>query len=393
MTAIPIGAKLQKLDDELASTGVPLRYRPLECFKKLYGAVGNERREELFDPLVQWYLAKYGDEAQWDGIIGRCPILIRGKVNLGLARFSAAAETVVNWRDQIEDLPESIAMSLTEAERNAISEKLMVANLELRTLYNLTIDDHCLPKFERGLVWRALHDLENAAVTLKHTGDTQTATVQAHEAAEKFLKAALRKSGSTKNLKNFGHDIPKVFGELVRAEPRYAWLSKPIENLQKLAPGMEMRYGPAPRSLEKAVGAFYAALHVCGVLANMWLFDMARGTSKSSFKEGRFYFNGAGLTFYCTRVQGETAILRRFHSSTFTGMQMMDIVMKTVQSAMYLEVTDTAEIERLKRKLVFHIRNRGKRVSPNEIGLKMINGPEGCYVTATFERQIVVRDK
>lgn len=226
-------AKLQMIDDELANAGMPLRYRPLECFKRLYGVAKEEHRERLFDPLMQWYLTKYGEEAHWDGIIGRCPILIRGKVYLGVARFSASAETVVSSRDQVEDLSDEIANSLTESESKTVAEKLMNANLELRTLYNLTIDDHCLATFGRGLVWRALHDLENAAVTLKHTGDTQTATVQAHEAAEKFLKAALLKAGSTKNPKNFGHDIPKLFRELVDLEPRYAWLRLPVENLQK----------------------------------------------------------------------------------------------------------------------------------------------------------------
>ncbi|HZM10096.1 MAG TPA: hypothetical protein VFC15_07785, partial [Candidatus Limnocylindrales bacterium] len=104
MTDSSIEAKLQTIDDELANAGVPLRYRPLECFKRLYGAAEEGRHEQLFDPLVQWYLTRYGDEARWNGVIGRCPVLIRGKVFLGVARFSAASETVVNWRDHVEEL-------------------------------------------------------------------------------------------------------------------------------------------------------------------------------------------------------------------------------------------------------------------------------------------------
>ena len=72
-------------------------------------------------------------------------------------------------------------------------------------------------------------------MTLKHTGDTQAAFVQAHEAAEKYLKAALSRTGSTKDLKKLGHDIPKIFKELVQAQPRYSCLTLPVENLQRLS--------------------------------------------------------------------------------------------------------------------------------------------------------------
>lgn len=155
---------------------------------------------------------------------------------------------------------------------------------------------------------------------------------------------------------------------------------------------MQLRYQPTARSLENAVGAFYAALHVCGVLANMWLFDLARGTSESSFKKGKFYVNGLGLTFYCRRICGQEAILRLFHSSPVTGMQLMDIHMETIQSAMYLEVTDEVEIQRLKNRLLFQMKHRGRKVSPDEIGLKITKGPEGSYVNAHFKVKLTVRE-
>jgi hypothetical protein len=122
----------------------------------------------------------------------------------------------------------------------------------------------------------------------------------------------------------------------------------------------------------------------------MWLFDLARGTTESSFKEGRFYVNGAGQTFHCQRVYGEQAILRLFHSSV-AGNLMADIVMHTAQSSMHLEVTGAAENERLRLRLMVHTRNRGKRVSPDEIGLKMVDGPEGSYVMARVAKQVTIR--
>lgn len=90
-------------------------------------------------------------------------------------------------------------------------EKLTFGNRSFYSLYNLLVDDDWLETLERELARRAQYDLENAAVTLKHTGDTQSAIVQAHEAAEKYLKAALHRAGNTKKLKSFGHYIQSSF--------------------------------------------------------------------------------------------------------------------------------------------------------------------------------------
>jgi hypothetical protein len=201
--------QIEDLDKELLAAGVPLRYRPLDCFKKLYGSVPDgPRRNELFDPLIDWYLKKYGDVVRWDGIVARFPILIRGVVYLGQARFVGEGEVLANFQEGIEQLPDEVAHSLSPEERRPILEKLTFGARGFFSLHNLIIDDGWLGDTECALVRRALYDLENAAVTLKHTGDTQAASVQAHEAAEKFLKAALSKAGSTKALKSFGHDIP-----------------------------------------------------------------------------------------------------------------------------------------------------------------------------------------
>lgn len=67
--------QFEYLDDKLIAAGVPLRYRPLDCFKKLYGSVPDGRRRiELFDPLIDWYLKGYGDAVRWNGIVARFPI-------------------------------------------------------------------------------------------------------------------------------------------------------------------------------------------------------------------------------------------------------------------------------------------------------------------------------
>ena len=390
MQGANLDVQLADLDKELVSAGVPLKYRPLDCFKRLYGSVPDgPRRNQLFDPVIEWYLKNYGDAVRWDGIIARFPIFIRGVVYLGHARFVGEEETLAPFEEGIEGLPKDLAESLTPEEKRPIMEKLTFGGRNFYSLHNLLIDDDWLSTTERNLTRRALFDLENAAVTLKHTGDTQAAIVQAHEAAEKYLKAALSRTGSTKDLKKLGHDIPKIFKELVGTQPRYSCLTLPVENLQKLSPNMELRYTSVPRSMEMAVEAYHGALYVCGLIAQMWLFDKARATTRSRFKADRFYIDGAGTTFYCKRVQGDSATLTLFRSSKFTGSQMADITMGLSQSALYLEVTDALQDTQLRSQFTLHLRYPGRKVSPDEIGLKMVHGPEGSYATAVLKVPIV----
>jgi HEPN domain-containing protein len=390
MQGANLDVQLADLDKELVSAGVPLKYRPLDCFKRLYGSVPDgPRRNQLFDPVIEWYLKNYGDAARWDGIIARFPIFIRGVVYLGHARFAGEEEILAPFEEGIEGLPKDLTESLTPEEKRPIMEKLTFGSRNCYSLHNLLIDDDWLSTTERNLTRRALFDLENAAVTLKHTGDTQAAIVQAHEAAEKYLKAALSRTGSTKDLKKLGHDIPKIFKELVGAQPRFSCLTLPVENLQKLSPNMELRYTSVPRSMEMAVEAYHGALYVCGLIAQMWLFDKARATTRSRFKADRFYIDGAGTTFYCKRVQGDSATLTLFRSSKFTGSQMADITMGLSQSALYLEVTDALQDTQLRSQFTLHLRYPGRKVSPDEIGLKMVHGPEGSYATAVLKVPIV----
>ncbi len=394
MQSANLDAQLADFDKELVSAGIPLKYRPLDCFKRLYGSVPDgPRRAQLFDPVIEWYLEHYGDAIRWDGIIAHFPIFIRGVVYLGQARFAGEEEILAPFEEGIEGLPKGFAESLTPEEKRPVMEKLAFGSRNLCSLHNMLIDDDWLNTTERDLTRRALFDLENAAVTLKHTGDTQAAIVQAHEAAEKYLKAALSRTGSSKDLKKMGHDIPKIFNELVKAHSRYSCLTLPVENLQKLSPNMELRYSSVPRSMEMAVEAYHGALYVSGLIAQMWLFDKARGTTKSRFKADRFYIDGAGTTFYCKRVQGDSATLTLFRSSKFTGSQMADIMMALSQSALYLEVTDALQDTQLRSQFALHLRYPGRKVSPEEIGLKMVHGPEGSYATAVLKVPIVKPNK
>jgi HEPN domain-containing protein len=333
-------------------------------------------------------LAKHGEEVRWDGVIGRFPILIKGTVYLGLAGFVAQGTVVRDYKESIEGLPQSVSEALSHEDFKVIAERLSIGSNAYAHLYNLKIDDSFLDEFESELVRRALYDLENSAVILKTTGDTQSAVVMAHEATEKFLKAALKKSGGPRELKKFGHNLPKLILDLVSRSPRYSWLKKSIDNLQTLSPNMELRYGLHPRTDADAVSAFHASLYVCSSIALMWQFDHARGNCKSSFKTGKFYVNGMWQTLYCKSVQDKTAILTLFTSNPVTGSQMMDMALDDEVSALYLEVTDPKEDGRLRQILIAHLRNPGRRVRPDEIGINQVDGPEGSYVTAMIRRKL-----
>ena len=67
---------------------------------------------------------------------------------------------------------------------------------------------------------------------------------------------------------------------------------------------------------------------------------------------------------------------------------MADITMSTSQSALYLEATDPRQDAQLRAHFAAHLRNPGRRVSPEEIGIQMVHGPEGSYVTAVLKAPI-----
>jgi hypothetical protein len=121
----------------------------------------------------------------------------------------------------------------------------------------------------------------------------------------------------------------------------------------------------------------------------MWLFDQARAGTKSAFKECSFYIDGSNATYYCKKAAADSAVLTHFRSSKYTGSQMADLVMDPSSSALYLEVTDPDQDAQLRRQFLLHLRNPGKRVSPEEIGLNMVHGPEGSYTSVMVKAPVI----
>jgi len=173
LSAEELNSRLEEIDTVLEAQALPLKYRPLEGFKTIYRDLPDgPLRNALFDSIADWYRNRYGNRAEPDGIIGRVPALLRGEVYLVLVPLTQG-DTVVRLVDQIDGLPTEVGASLSRNEFEAIGRKVAGATISFQTLYNLTVEDGFLDAVEPGLVWRALFDLETAATTLRHVGDTQ----------------------------------------------------------------------------------------------------------------------------------------------------------------------------------------------------------------------------
>jgi HEPN domain-containing protein len=388
LSAEELNSRLEEIDAVLEAQALPLKYRPLEGFKRTYGdLLDGPLRGSLFDSIADWYRDRYGKRAEPDGIIGRIPVLLRGEVYLVLVPLTEG-DAVVRLIDQIDGLPTEVGASLSREEFEAIARKVAGATIGFQTLYNLTVEDGFLDAVERGLVWRALFDLETAATTLRHVGDTQNTIFQIHQAAEKFLKVALKRAGSTADLKRLGHNLPAVFAELKSLSDRYSWLESSVDALQALAPNMQIRYSVVPRRRENAIEAFHEALSICGALAQMWLFDTKRGSGNPRFLPGCFYVDGTRGTYFCkSTLQNAgappSAILTHFGVNPVLGRMMFDISVYLSESALYLEVKNEEELAALQRELDSFIRQPpAHRATPEELGIKTDSGPEGSYTTA-----------
>ena len=179
---------------------------------------------------------------------------------------------------------------------------------------------------------------------------------------------------------------------LSASNSRYVWLRSSVDSLQNFAPNMDIRYGVVARSQENAISAFFAALNICAVLAQMWLFDIARGTDRARFVPGSFYKDGADVTYRClglslTKEKRPGALLRRFGNYPL-GSLMLDMLLDLDQSALYLEIKDASQIDGLRGLYEFHMRNRGKEKTPEEFGIQITSGAEGSYTTAFLKRDI-----
>lgn len=387
ITALPQAAldlALTEIDKRFEFEGEPFRFRPIEAFKSVYGDVEDGPiRNQLFEPIVRWFWNKYGKEVEWDGIIGRIPILLRGKLYLVQVPF-VETETLQKLTDRFESLPEDVAETFTFEEFDQLGRKITAATDAVSRLYEIHLQDHILANDDRQMIRRALFDFDQTAVTLRRCGDTQTAIFQAHAAAEKFMKVGLRRATGLRDTKKFGHDLRRVFRDLSQAQKSFTWLKSSVDALQGAAPDMEIRYSKVPRSMPDAVAAHNASLNICGTLAGTWLLDHQRGAKAPRFKPGEFYVDAARRTFLCKAVQNHKATM--IHFATPLGRSVMvEMTLDVDQCGMYLEVSEPTKLAEIRNRFEFQWRSRGKEITPDEAGAEIASGPEGSYATAILK--------
>lgn len=373
-------SRLHDIDEQFTKSSVPIRLRPLEAFKVLHGSMPDgERRNALFAPIAAWFIERYGNRAQWDGVVARVPFLVRGNLYM-LAVPYISADTVLRLTDFIEGLSQDIIDSLTPEEMATSLETAMLCTSAVHKIYNLTVDDIHFSSEERELLRRALFDLENASTSLKMNEDAQGAVFNAHAAAEKLLKIGIKRAGISRDL--ISHKLPQIFERLVGLRKTYSWLHSSVDALHNLAPDMNIRYQLVPRSLSEAVSAIYISLKICSMLAQVWLFDLARGSEKSAFVPGRFYVDGSRATFYCDRLHMTTegkpgAVLMSFGG--LTGSFISELVLEQEVSSLYLEVTDARQSAELRTQFDELPQRCQTRIDPKDVGMAIHSKPEGSY--------------
>ena len=378
-----LDSRLAEIDKQFVEQAMPIRLRPLEAFKLLHGSFPDgELRNSLFAPIAAWFTQQYGKRAEWDAVVARIPVLIRDNVYLLAVPF-ITGDAVLRFTDFIEDLPQEIAESMTPEEFKVWGERGMLITSAVHTIYNLSVDDVHLSGPERELLRRSLFDLENAATSLKTNEDTQGAIFNAHAAAEKFLKIGLKRAGVI--AKRRSHKLDEIFKELVGLRSTYAWLESSVDALRALAPDMDIRYRTMPRTIQNALSAIYSALNLCGNLAQIWLFDLARGTEKSGFSPGCFYIDGRSANFYCDRLSttvtgGCAAVLMAFDDSAPIGPLIAELVVDQDHSSLYLEVTDPHEITQWNTQFQALRQRCQKQIDPKDMGIGVHSSPEGSYV-------------
>jgi HEPN domain-containing protein len=313
--------------------------------------------------------------------VARVPVLIRGNLYLLAVPFIPSSVSL-KLTDYIETLPEEVATTMTPEEFDIWGRNATLTASAVYKIYDLTVDDTHFPDGQRELLRRALFDLENASTSLKANEDTQGAIFNAHAAAEKFLKVALKQAGHTTDV--ISHKLPEIFKRLVGLRKRYSWLKSSIDALQQFAPDMNIRYRVVPRTVENAVSAIYCSLNVCSMLAQMWLFDLARGTENSEFAAARFYTDGRGSTFYCDRLSTTSksqhgAVLISFGEFPFVGALMAEMILGQEHSSLYLEVKDPDQNKALQERFEVFRKNCRNQIQPADLGMGVHSSPEGSY--------------
>jgi HEPN domain-containing protein len=302
-------AEIERLDAEMLA--VPMELRQLDIYHAL---VGREQRDESalesFNKISAWYLQRYGTQAKWDGVIGRQPLLLRGKLHVLEIRHSN-----VNPKSGLADLLETLQLEgnpTSPEEYRYLTMSFLEGTADFSALHNIEMRPSLLSPEQRSLLRRAWFDLKDATAVIESSSDVQGSIVHSHEAAEKFLKVALIHEGYA--FKELGkgtlrHDLNNLIKALVVKHSRYDFLKKPAKDLHSFLDSMSARYTSLRRSLADAVQAFRLALHCVGFIAVQIELDAERGARDLDFELGHYYHDCTGRLYrfcgYEKNAQGE----------------------------------------------------------------------------------------
>lgn len=284
---------MEEIDEKLRAQGTPIPGRPLVAIGEFAARVSEELRgfplerdpvpgrytgDDLVIHIARWYQDHYGDKLNIRNKTGEVVILLRGDpwiMELPLIygggrgpRFVCEygrpttlpntpqvyrrgdpppAPADYNVLDAIVGLPDGLAESLTEAEREGILQVFLWGREAYEMLWR--------PR-RTGLVGLAQADLRTAVTALSghdwHPGPSKWASLQA---SEKLLKAFIEDRGGTYK---FSHDLSAL-------EAQAVGLGLPTLDsgwIQAVQCPAGVRYGQPAVSLAEAVDAHHGSLRV-----------------------------------------------------------------------------------------------------------------------------------
>jgi HEPN domain-containing protein len=381
--------RLAVLDLEFRAASVPITERALEAFKAVHGSVREQtQRAQLFDPINAWYSERYGEKVLWKAVLGRVPVLVKGELYLAAIKF-VEQDVVADYRECIEGLPSAVSTTLDLDDFKNIASYTARAQMYLNALYTLQADDCFLSKMQLELIQRARFNLRIAPLMLKEYEDTQGSIFNAHEAAEKFLKAALVGIDKTKNPIDYRHKLDKLHDELVMLDPRFRSLGEASDALKYiLGAGMKIRYETLSRSIEEGVSTFYAALGICSAVANILRFDDERGSNRSAFRAGEYYVNSQNICFWCLEASAGNARLIAFDKGGLRGLSPKDISLKQTESGYYLRVSDKLRVADMGQTLARQIATSHPLGVKEADEVSSVRGKEGAYILGFSRRKL-----
>ena len=369
-------ANVERTDAELSS--VPLILRPLDVYHRLVGReVRDHFANDCFQKIHAWYLQRYGKAAEWDGVLARHPVFLRGKVHI-LKIVHPEASPPDGLQELIGILAESSG-PVSEQEFEYLAMNALESSHDFGVLHNLEMRPSLLGREQRALMRRAWFDLRDAVAVLESSSDVQGSIVHSHEAAEKFLKiAALHEGHQPRELgkRALRHDLPEIVKVLRKDHRKYLSVKKQANTLCELLDTMNARYSEMRRTASDAANAFRLARHCCAFVAAQVLLDDERKAKEAVFKPGHFYRNTHGEEFrFCGTARNSTGVLvsRLFalESKSFDGHTIDALVaFRAPCEFNFVEVTDKSAVTRLEKRFSF-LQRQKRDVRENQASIRI----------------------